>query len=193
MGESIGRGMTLVLSLWDDKDDHMLWLDGTEGGDPDKPGVVRGPCSATSGNPSDVRQKQANAYAEYYNFRYGELDSTLNAPSPTPPVPPSPQPSPPVPPTPVPPTPVPSPTPQPPTPTPPSGASCCYGGCGASAWNCQSPESWCSESQQHCEGNCGGKWCTSAIGLVQRHGHLRGDADDMAVLQSFSQRVDSEL
>ena len=27
MGGALGRGMVLVMSLWDDTDVHMLWLD----------------------------------------------------------------------------------------------------------------------------------------------------------------------
>merc|ERR1719291_1511347 len=31
MGKALDRGMVLVMSLWDDVQDHMLWLDSEEG------------------------------------------------------------------------------------------------------------------------------------------------------------------
>jgi len=47
MGEALKRGMVLVMSIWDDHDAYMLWLDGEYplNEDPSKPGVKRGPCS----------------------------------------------------------------------------------------------------------------------------------------------------
>lgn len=46
MGGALQRGMVLVLSLWDDNGAHMKWLDGVfpENADPNKPGVMKGPC-----------------------------------------------------------------------------------------------------------------------------------------------------
>jgi len=194
MGASLspGRGMTLVLSLWDDLDDHMRWLDSTEPAGSTHPGAARGPCAVTSGDPVQVRAQHSNAWVEYFNFKYGELDSTANqhAPGPVPtppaPTPPSPVPSPPAP------SrrrgPAPSPQPTPPSPPGPPGlGSCCWGGCGASAYSCDA--GWCSESRSHCESSCSGVWCavasTAAVGKVRRHTSLRGDAEDAAMLQSF--------
>lgn len=53
MGEAFKRGMVLVMSLWDDHDANMLWLDGDYplNRDPKDPGVKRGPCSRDSGKP----------------------------------------------------------------------------------------------------------------------------------------------
>lgn len=58
MGESLKRGMVLVLSLWDDYGSHMKWLDGVfpPDADPNAPGVAKGPCSKESGNPEDLRR-----------------------------------------------------------------------------------------------------------------------------------------
>lgn len=56
MGEALGRGMVLVMSIWDDHAAHMLWLDSdypTTSPVTD-PGVPRGPCSTSSGDPKDV-------------------------------------------------------------------------------------------------------------------------------------------
>ncbi len=60
--------MVLALSIWTDSSSHMLWLDGTwpADADPEKPGVVRGPCPADSGNPDDV---DPTATVKYSNFR----------------------------------------------------------------------------------------------------------------------------
>jgi len=149
MGESLGRGMVLVLSVWDDLDDHMLWLDSNEPADQpaSKPGVSRGPCSATSGNPPDVRSKYPGANVAFTNLKYGEIGSTSQ------PVPPAPGP------TPAP----PSPTPRP---SPPSGSGqCCYGASCATASTCQG--GWCGETKDHCEGNCNGMWCPQKSNVLE--------------------------
>jgi len=79
MGKALERGMTLVLSLWDDGDSNMHWLDSTVGGNPETPGVARGPCSPGVGTPDYVRSHHADAYVEYFNFKYGDLDSTVGS------------------------------------------------------------------------------------------------------------------
>merc|ERR1712150_409133 len=72
------KAMVLVMSLWDDHYAHMLWLDSSYPLDQPvtKPGVLRGPCATTSGDPKDVESKQANANVKYYNVKYGEIGST---------------------------------------------------------------------------------------------------------------------
>jgi len=79
MGEALKRGMVLVMSLWDDHYAHMLWLDSSYPLDkpPSDPGITRGPCATTSGDPKDVESKQANANVKYYNVKYGEIGSTF--------------------------------------------------------------------------------------------------------------------
>jgi hypothetical protein len=56
-----GSGMVLVLSVWDDYDVSMLWLDSDypTTASPSAAGVNRGPCSTSSGKPSDVESSQA--------------------------------------------------------------------------------------------------------------------------------------
>merc|ERR1712039_353456 len=160
MGEALARGMTLVLSLWDDADSQMRWLDSTQPADssPSTPGAARGPCPVTGG---DVRQQHADAWVEYFNVKYGELDSTVNpttAPTPPAPTPPAP-------------------------PTPAQPATCCWGGCGANACSCAEAGSWCVESRDNCEGGCRGQWCVApGLGQVKRHRMLRGEH---VMLQSF--------
>ena len=78
MGQSLEKGMVLVMSLWDDYAVHMLWLDSNyPTNEPaSKPGVARGTCPTDSGKPSDVEAKYPNAYVEYSNIKYGEINST---------------------------------------------------------------------------------------------------------------------
>lgn len=136
MGAALGRGMVLVLSLWDDGLAHMLWLDSDDPPTAPEtdPGVKRGPCPTTSGVPDDTRKKYGDAWVKYMNFKYGAIGSTIHGtPGPTPP---SPGP------------------PSPPAPTPSGGGQCCYApGC----TSCQT--GWCAQSQANCEGNCNGNWC----------------------------------
>merc|ERR1711862_985896 len=68
-------------------------------------------------------------------------------PSPTPPTPPTPSPAPP------------SPTPPSPPPSPPSGGKCCWGGSSCAAASDCHQDPYCSASEDHCTGNCAGKWC----------------------------------
>merc|ERR1719506_1421322 len=84
-GEAMKRGVVAVLSLWDDHDVGMIWLDAT---DPypipkDKPwGAPRGTCNQTSGNYT-IGEKN---YVLYSDIRYGEIGTTLG-PAPPPPSP----------------------------------------------------------------------------------------------------------
>jgi cellulose 1,4-beta-cellobiosidase len=79
MGESMKRGMVLVLSLWDDHEAYMLWLDSDYplDLDPSKPGVKRGPCARNSGKPWDVESQYPNASVEYFNIKFGTIGSTI--------------------------------------------------------------------------------------------------------------------
>lgn len=81
MGKSLERGMVLVLSLWDDHDANMLWLDSQYplDKDPNAPGVSRGPCSRDSGKPADVERMYPDATVKYMNIKVGTLGSTVTA------------------------------------------------------------------------------------------------------------------
>jgi len=79
MGEAMGRGMSLVISLWDDHEVGMIWLDAT---DPypipkGKFGAPRGTCSQTSGNYTIVEKEHGDSYGLFSDIRYGEIGSTL--------------------------------------------------------------------------------------------------------------------
>ncbi|KIJ50966.1 glycoside hydrolase family 7 protein [Sphaerobolus stellatus SS14] len=78
MGTAMGTGMVLVMSVWDDHAANMLWLDSDypTTGDPSTPGVARGTCSTTSGQPTDVETSAASASVTYSNIRFGPIGST---------------------------------------------------------------------------------------------------------------------
>lgn len=54
MSDALGRGVVLVMSLWDDHSANMLWLDSTYPTNSTQPGSVRGECSIDSGKPDVV-------------------------------------------------------------------------------------------------------------------------------------------
>merc|ERR1719159_1657858 len=112
MGDAMGRGMVLSMSIWDDTKAHMLWLDSVYPEGATGPGAERGPCPTDSGDPEQVRRDNPDAYVKYMNIKFGDIGSTY---PPLPPVPTPPTPTPPAP------TPAPAPTPTPtPAPTPPA-------------------------------------------------------------------------
>jgi cellulose 1,4-beta-cellobiosidase len=111
IGAAFRRGLTLVLSLWDDATANMLWLDSTYPVGSTQKGAARGPCPAGSGVPSETRQKYGDsAYVIYSDIQV----QRITAPS----------------------TPAPS-TPAPSTPAPSTPAQCVplYGQCGGQRWN----------------------------------------------------------
>lgn len=81
MGETLKRGMVLSVSIWDDYATHMAWLDASfpPGEDPEERyGVLRGPCHATTSDPTIVRAENPHGYVKYYNIKYGEIGSTFS-------------------------------------------------------------------------------------------------------------------
>jgi len=76
MGQAFQAGMVLVLSLWDDHEANMLWLDSSYPVNGSGPGIARGPCATTSGVPAQVEQNYPNAYVKYGNIKYGDIGST---------------------------------------------------------------------------------------------------------------------
>lgn len=106
MGEALGRGMVLTLSLWDDIAVSMNWLDsiGDASLPEDAPGNKRGPCDPSAGKPETVRTQHPDSSYTVGRIKVGSIGSTNpQFPDPTP----SPAPVP------TPPTPVPTPTPTP--------------------------------------------------------------------------------
>merc|ERR1719197_39347 len=120
MGESLDHGHVMAISLWDDVEVNMLWLDSAFPLDKPAtdPGVQRGDCpGGVESTPTYLRQNYPDGWVSFQNAFVGPIGSFLSQPSPVP-------------------TPAPAPTPAPPTqaPTPGSGL-CCHGGCGGG--NCQ--------------------------------------------------------
>jgi cellulose 1,4-beta-cellobiosidase len=78
LGGALDRGVTLVMSLWDDHDAYMLWLDSNYPltGDASKPGIARGSCATDSGRPDDVQSKYPNSSVKFSNIKYGQIGST---------------------------------------------------------------------------------------------------------------------
>merc|ERR1719361_2579846 len=90
MGESLDRGQVLAISLWDDVEVNMLWLDSAFPLDKPvtDPGVQRGSCpGGTTSTPTYVRNTYPDGYVIFRTAAIGEIGSTLQkAPtmSPTP-------------------------------------------------------------------------------------------------------------
>jgi len=94
MGRSLDRGHVLAVSLWDDVEVNMLWLDSTYPLNKPSvsPGVRRGSCpGGESSTPTYVRNTFPDGYVRFANAAIGEIGSTLlgsNGPFPTTPPPP---------------------------------------------------------------------------------------------------------
>merc|ERR1719440_473798 len=74
MGESLKRGHVLAISLWDDVDVSMMWLDSwfPRNKKPEEPGVTRGPCpGGQTSTPTYVRQKFPDAQVHYFDIKVG--------------------------------------------------------------------------------------------------------------------------
>ncbi|KAI5788352.1 cellulose 1,4-beta-cellobiosidase precursor [Geopyxis carbonaria] len=81
MGEKLGAGMVLTMSIWDDHAAHMLWLDSAYPLDKDAsaPGVTRGECSTDSGAPEDVEAASPDASVTFSNIKVGPIGSTFSS------------------------------------------------------------------------------------------------------------------
>jgi cellulose 1,4-beta-cellobiosidase len=79
VGTSFEKGMVLVMSLWDDHEVFMLWLDSDypTTSPVTQPGIARGPCPTSSGRPNDVESKYPNSNVIYSNIKYGTIGSTF--------------------------------------------------------------------------------------------------------------------
>ena len=154
MGRSLGRGMVLVLSLWDDELTNMHWLDSATPLDQParypltKPGVRRGPCSTDSGKPHQLRTMHPDAHVTYSNIKVGDIDSTYGKASENPG------------------------TSKPDTTGRPSvmtNPECCTAAndpsnpCDSCYVGAALATGWCVEKEGHCTGNCGGTWCPIGI------------------------------
>ena len=80
VANNIMTGMVLVMSIWDDYAAEMRWLDAPypAGASKSKPGVMRGTCSATSGDPATVEADSPSAKVSFSNIKFGPLGSTYS-------------------------------------------------------------------------------------------------------------------
>jgi len=79
MGDSLDRGQVMVLSLWDDVEVNMLWLDSAYPLDKDEsePGVLRGECpGGEESTPTYLRNKYPDGYVIFKSVAIGEIGST---------------------------------------------------------------------------------------------------------------------
>lgn len=78
MGAAMGRGMVLVMSLWDDHYASMMWLDSSYPTDKDTsiPGIARGECENFVGDPEKVESTGKDSSVAFSNIRFGPIDST---------------------------------------------------------------------------------------------------------------------
>jgi len=94
MGRSLDRGQVLAISLWDDVEVNMLWLDSAFPLDKPAtaPGVQRGLCpGGETSKPTYIRNTYPDGYVLFANAAIGEIGSTLigsDGPFPTTPPPP---------------------------------------------------------------------------------------------------------
>lgn len=80
MGEAIGRGMVMALSVWDDGLGRMNWLDSEKtliDQDPHAYGVARGPCKFEEGVPKVLQKENKKAYVTFSDLKMGPIGSTL--------------------------------------------------------------------------------------------------------------------
>ncbi|KAK1220434.1 hypothetical protein PQX77_016815 [Marasmius sp. AFHP31] len=78
MGDAFAGGMVLVMSIWDDHEAEMLWLDSNypTDADPSTPGIARGTCDADSGAPETVESQHPDASVTFSNIKVGPIGST---------------------------------------------------------------------------------------------------------------------
>ncbi|KAL4950625.1 concanavalin A-like lectin/glucanase domain-containing protein [Aspergillus filifer] len=67
MGEPLGRGMVLAMSIWNDAGGYMQWLDGGDSG----------PCNATEGSPENIEATVPGTKVVFGDLRWGDLGTTF--------------------------------------------------------------------------------------------------------------------
>jgi len=127
MGESLNRGHVMAISLWDDVEVNMLWLDSAFPLDKPAtdPGVQRGDCpGGEESTPAYLRQNFPESWVSFQNAFVGPIGSFLSHPTqaPTPGTTPSPS---------------------------PGGSGCCR--FGADCGDCgEDGTGWCHQSSSNC-------------------------------------------
>lgn len=77
--KALAAPMVLVMSLWDDHNSNMLWLDSTfpTDADPAVPGMARGTCDTSSGQPDEIETSQASNQVIYCEFPVSLFDGFI--------------------------------------------------------------------------------------------------------------------
>ncbi|KAG9078048.1 Exoglucanase 1, partial [Ceratobasidium sp. UAMH 11750] len=77
MSKAFDAGMVLIMSIWDDHESNMLWLDSNypTSADPTSPGIARGTCATNSETPAEL-EANLGAQVIYSNIRFGDKGST---------------------------------------------------------------------------------------------------------------------
>ncbi|CZR52860.1 related to endoglucanase [Phialocephala subalpina] len=66
MGQALGRGMVLAMSIWNDAAQQMAWLDAGS----------NGPCTSGQGTPSNIQSQHPDTHVVFSNIRWGDIGST---------------------------------------------------------------------------------------------------------------------
>jgi len=66
MGQALGSGMVLAMSIWNDPTQQMSWLDSG----------VNGPCAMGQGTPANIQSQNPNTHVIFSNIRWGDIGST---------------------------------------------------------------------------------------------------------------------
>ena len=78
MGDALRRGMVLTMSIWDDYENSMEWLDGCYGTETSA-GYNRGPCCG-KGDPKKVESDFPNSFVKFSNIKFGPINTTFTPP-----------------------------------------------------------------------------------------------------------------
>ncbi|KAG5942535.1 hypothetical protein E4U59_001077 [Claviceps monticola] len=78
MSAAVSKPMVLVMSLWDDHNSNMLWLDSTYPTNSRQRGSKRGSCPASSGRPTDVESSAPDSTVVFSNIKFGPIGSTFS-------------------------------------------------------------------------------------------------------------------
>jgi cellulase len=66
IGDSLRRGMVLVMGIWNDGTDYLNWLDSGDAG----------PCSKTEGKPTLIKKKHPDTSVTFGDIRWGDIGTT---------------------------------------------------------------------------------------------------------------------
>jgi cellulose 1,4-beta-cellobiosidase len=81
ISNSMKAGHVLILSIWDDSEVYMNWLDSIDPSNATYPyaaGVERGTCQPSAGVPGTVQTQHANASVTFSDIKYGPIGSTYS-------------------------------------------------------------------------------------------------------------------